>query len=316
MTLPKKYELKIGSLALKSPTLLAPMEAVNSESFIKTCAHYSCGLVSTQAIESVEDNFYDLESLKKIPSPVSFQIMTNKAETALELAKLVEPFVDVIDFNFGCPLKKTLGEKKGGYLLQFPHLIKRIVEPVVKAVNIPVSIKIRLGFDKDRETFLEIGRLAESIGVSAITLHARYVKDGYRGKADWEKIKELKKSSGIPVIANGDIFKPGQAKMLLDQDYCDGVMLGRGAKNNPSIFLSIKEVLESLPEEKRTEVSAKEIFNFFYEDFVSSSDNLHQLQDHASWFVSGEKNASWLKQRIKEKSSFEEIKLFINKNIN
>lgn len=246
----KKYELKIGNVTLPNPTILAPMEAVNCEAFLQTCSDYSCGLVNTQAIEDVEDNFYNMEVLKKINAPVSFQIMTNKAEIALELAKQVEPFVDIIDFNFGCPLKKTLGEKKGGYLLQFPHLIRRIVEPVIKAIHIPVTIKIRLGFDATRETFLEIGKVAEEIGVSAITLHARYVKDGYKGKANWEKIKELKESVSIPVIANGDIFKAGQAKMLLDQKYCDGVMLGRSVKNNPAFFLEIKNILEEKNESK------------------------------------------------------------------
>jgi len=252
--------------------------------------------------------------LKAIDAPVSFQIMTNKAETALELAKQVEPFVDVIDFNFGCPLKKTLGEKKGGYLLSYPHLIRKIVEPVIKEVDVPVTIKIRLGFDTSRETFLEIGKVAEEIGVSAITIHARYVKDGYRGKANWEKIKELKEHINIPVIANGDIFKAGQAKMLLDQKYCDGVMLGRSVKNNPSFFSDVKNILFQT---SKTKVNSKEVFRTFYEHYMKQEKkSLGQLQDHTCWIISGEENASWLKAKIRECESYEEIEKFIDKNIN
>ncbi len=312
----KKYSFSIGDVLLSSPTVLAPMEAVNSEAFLKTCAFFGCGLVTTQAIEDVEDNFYNLKVLRDIPSPVAFQIMTNKPDVALALAKQVAPFVDVIDFNFGCPLKKVLGEKKGGYLLQFPHLIRKIVEPVVRAVDIPVTLKIRLGFDEKRETFLEIGKLAEEIGVSAITLHARYVKDLYMGKARWEKFKKLKNAIGIPVIANGDIFKPGQVKMLLDQGFCDAVMLGRSAKNDPRIFSHVRDVLQDIPRTESKEFSLRELFSTFYDFYMlQEKKSLHQLQDHASWFLSGSSSAKRLRSELRSLKSFDEVKEFFETKV-
>jgi len=309
-------KLFIGGVEISPPTILAPMEAVNCEAFMKTCAHFSCGLVSTQAIENIDDNFYDLNELKKIPSPVSFQIMTNKVDEALALVKQVEPFVDIIDFNFGCPLKKTLGEKKGGYLLQFPHLIKKLVKPVVDSTNLPVTIKIRLGFDENRETFLEIGKIAEEIGVSAISLHARYVKESYRGKARWDKIKELKNTVSIPVIANGDITKPGHVKMLLEKNYCDGVMIGREAKKNPVFFEDVKKVLGGESLDSKNKISSKEVFSIFYSYYKKQSkQNLHQVQDHASWFVRYNKNATLLKKEIRNTKTFSDLESFM-KEIN
>ena len=308
--------MRIKNLELKNPAILAPMEGVNSEAFIRLCAEKNAGIVSTQAIEKKEEiKFYDLKKLQKIVhkagSKLSFQIMTNKTETALEIIKEVEPYVDIIDFNFGCPLKKTLGEKKGGYLLLYPHLIERLLEPIIKESKKPITIKIRLGFDKERETFLEIGKLAEKIGVSAISLHARYVSDGYRGKADWEKIKLLKKQIKIPVIGNGDITKAGQAKMLIEQKYCDGVMIGREAKINPVIFQQIKEAIENKKE--KTITNQKKLMKQFLEYYLEQErKNIHQAQDHLSWLVSRHKKAKEIKKAIRETKEFEEIKLIID----
>ena len=297
--------MKIGNIELEVPTLLAPMEAVNCEAFMRTCADMKAGLVSTQAIETVQENFYDLNVLKKITTPTSFQIMTNKPETALELAKQVEGSVDVIDFNFGCPLKEVLGRKAGGYLLQFPHLIERIIKPVLAEVKTPVTIKIRKGFDHKRITFAQLGKLADDVGASAITMHGRTVRQKYTDKADWKAIKHLHGNSKIPVIANGDISKVGHVKTLLEQDYADAVMIGRAAKNNPRVFLDIRNNLlqENTPIPSRLKLL--ETFYTYYKE--QEKQNLHQVQDHASWFVSGHKHADALRENIRQTNSVEEI---------
>jgi tRNA-dihydrouridine synthase B len=297
--------MNIGKLQLEVPSILAPMEAVNCEAFMKTCAKLKAGLVSTQAIESSEQNFYNADALKKIRTPTSFQIMTSKKEIAIELAKQIEGSVDVIDFNFGCPLKNILGKKAGGYLLQYPHLIKRIVEPVLNEVNTPVTIKIRKGFDKERTTFLEIGKLAEEIGVSAITLHARTVRQRYTEKADWEAVQELKKEISIPVIANGDIEKVGHAKYLLERKYADGFMIGRAAKNNPRLFLELHNNFTGQHTPIPTRMELLNIFYSFYKQQQKQS--LQQLQDHAIWFVTGHKHADKLRASIRKTKNVEEI---------
>jgi tRNA-dihydrouridine synthase B len=297
--------MKIGNIKLELPTLLAPMEAVNCEAFMKTCADMKAGMVSTQAIENTANNFYDLDVLKKIRTPVSFQIMTNKTNIALELAKQVEGSVDCIDFNFGCGLKKILGKKAGGYLLQFPHLIEQIVKPVIEEVKTPVSIKIRTGFNEKKINYSEIGKIAETIGASAITLHGRTVRQKYTSKANWESIKKLHQEVSIPVIANGDISKTGHVKTLLEQNYADAVMIGRAAKTDPRVFLQIKNNLKN---EQARIPSKYELLKIFYNHYQKQEkQSLHQIQDHASWFITGHKQADILRNKIRKTNSPEDI---------
>ncbi|MFW6378720.1 MAG: tRNA dihydrouridine synthase [Nanoarchaeota archaeon] len=300
---------KIGSVTLSSPTITAPMEGVSCEAFLKTCAYYGAGMVMTQAIESVDDNFYDARALESIPVPVAFQIMTSHPETAARLAREVKDHVDVIDLNFGCPLKEVLGKKAGGYLLSYPHLMERIISAVKKEVDIPVTIKIRKGFDDKRITFNEIAQMARRQGVDAITLHARTVRQAYTGDADWESIKELKSATEIPVIANGDIRKPGHAKYLLERGYADAVMIGRTARDDPRIFDRINDALQSRAEQQ---VSRKELMLRFFSYFKQQrSRPLTQLKDHVSWMLSGAKQAKRLKTRVRQATSTEGIERII-----
>lgn len=298
-------KLKIGNVTLEVPTIVAPMEAVNCEAFMKTCAELGAGMVSTQAIEHKEDNFYNLDVLKKIKTPTSFQIMTAKPDVALQLAKEVEGSVDVIDFNFGCPLKHILGKKAGGYLLQFPHLIEKIVKPVIEEVKTPITVKIRKGFDQKRIKFSEIGKLADDIGVSAITLHGRTVRQKYTDKADLRAIERLHTNSKIPVIANGDISKVGHVKSILEKDIADGVMIGRAAKNNPRLFLEIKN---NLLDEKTPIPTRLELLELFYKYYQEQErQNLHQVQDHAAWFLAGHQHADVLREQVRTTTSVDEI---------
>lgn len=297
--------MKIGTTTLDVPTLLAPMEAVNCEAYIKLCADMGAGMVSTQAIENSNNNFYDMNVLKKIKTPVSFQIMTHKPDIALKLAKEVEGNVDAIDFNFGCPLKHILGKKAGGYLLQFPHLIQRIVEPVINEVKTPITIKIRKGFDHNKITFTEIGKMADEIGVSAITMHARTVRQRYTDKADWQAIKKLNNDCKIPVIGNGDVSKVGHAKAMLEQHIARGVMIGRAVKNDPRLFLQIRNNILNQQTKIPTRLELLEQFYTHYQE--QTKQHLHQIQDHAAWFISGHQHADTLREHIRKTQSVEEI---------
>lgn len=291
--------MKIENIDIKNNLILAPMEAVNCSAFMKTCADFGADLVNTQAIERVEKNFYNLKNFEDIKTKKSFQILTGSIEQGIRLVKQVEEHVDLIDLNFGCPLNEVLGKKYGGYLLQYPHVIQKLATAIVKESSIPITAKIRLGFDKKRENFLEVAQALEESGISAITLHARYVKEKYTKNARWEKIKELKEKSTVPIIANGDIGKQEQVKYIIEKKYADGVMIGRAAKNNPAIFAELQG--------KKT-ISLQKIWNTF-NNYYSKQEkqSLGQLQDHACWIVSSNTNAKSLKASIRQTRTFEEI---------
>ena len=268
-------------------------------------------MVSTQAIETPQDNFYTMSRLQDINTPVAFQIMTGRPEIARELTKSVQEYVDVIDLNFGCPLPHILGQKAGGYLLQFPHLMERIVRAVREETSKPITIKIRKGFDDKRITYTQIGEQAKEWGADAITLHARTVKQRYTGKADWSSFSRLKEHTSLPVIANGDIFLPGHVKTLIETKQADGVMIGRGAKKNPGIFRAMKQALQSQPQ---TPPRRSEVFTYFYKEYAKQEKTqLSELQDHAKWMTAGLKQASIAKQQIQEARTYEELRRITTK---
>ncbi|MBN1175315.1 tRNA-dihydrouridine synthase [Candidatus Woesearchaeota archaeon] len=305
-------KINIGKVKLNSPTVVAPMEAVNSEAFLRTCGYYGAGLLSTQAMENLNNQFYNFKKTRK-DNKLSFQMMVKNSEEALNIAKEIESDVDIIDFNFGCPLKPILGQKKGGYLLDFPHLIRKIVEPVINEVNTPITIKIRSGFDDKRLTYLQNGKLAEEIGVGAVTLHARTVRQSYTGDANWEHIKKLKEELEIPVIGNGDIFKAGHAKYHLEREECDGVMIGRGIKGNPGLFSEINQALNG---EKVSPVNRKYQFNTLYKFFKEQeTQKLSLLKDHAKWMTNSESNAGKLRLEIEKAKDEEEIISIFEQNL-
>ncbi|MGM5479865.1 MAG: tRNA dihydrouridine synthase [Nanobdellota archaeon] len=300
-----KEELKIGTLTLDNPLILAPMEGVNSISFMKTCAIYGAGMVETQAIESVEDNFYDLKKLEQITIPVSFQLLTSDSKKALELIKQTEAYVNCFDLNCGCPLKRVLGEKKGGYLLTQPQKLRLLIRTIRQATTKPLTIKIRKGFDDKRINYLEIGLIAQEEGVDAVILHARTVRQGYSGKADWDSFKKLKKHLSIPVIANGDIAKPGHTKFLLEQHYADGIMIGRLARNNPGIFKTAQQALNSKPIDNP---EAREYITVFRKHYLKEQkQTLNQYQDHICWLISETRQAKKLKQDIRKANNHKEV---------
>lgn len=305
-------QLRIGKVKLESPTIVAPMEAVNSEAFLRTCGYYGAGLLNTQAMENLDNQFYDFKRIRK-NNKLSFQMMVKNPQEALNIAKEIEGDVDIIDFNFGCPLKPILAQKKGGYLLDYPHLIKKIVEPVINEISTPITIKIRSGFDDKRLTYLENGKLAEEIGVSAITLHARTVRQAYTGNADWNHINKLKEELEIPVIGNGDIFKAGHAKYHLERNECDGVMIGRGIKGNPALFSEINQAIKG---EKVSTIGKKNQFETLYKFFKEQENQkLSMLKDHAKWLTNSEPQASKLRNEIEQTKNEEEIiRIFENVN--
>lgn len=297
--------MAIGNYDPKNKVFLAPMLGVNCKAFLQLCQKYDCGLIYTQFYDTDE---FDIEKLKNILDikPLCVQLVGSKKENILSAMKQLDGKVDVIDINLGCPLPDQLGKKAGAYFMKHPEMISKVFKDILPQINTPVTAKIRSGWDEKSINAVDVCKIVEEVGFDAVCVHGRTRTQGYKGKNNWELIKECKNAVSIPVIGSGDITKPGHAKFYLEREYCDYVMIGRAAQKNPYFLKRCVELLESginIPEK-----SNQEQFLEFYDLFVEDNPKLNQLKDHAIWFTSGLDNASELKRKILNANSIEDVK--------
>ncbi len=255
---------KIGNVLIKNKIILAPMAGISNSAFRKIAKEMGAGLVvcemvSDKAIYYGSKKTIDMLYMEEAERPISQQIFGCDVESFVYAAKYIYENMkpDIIDINMGCPVPKVaLRAQAGSSLLKNPNKVKEIVEAVVNAIPIPVTVKIRSGWDFNSINAVEIAKICESAGASAITVHGRTRSQGYSGKADWNIIKQVKESVNIPVIGNGDITSKYDAKNMLEQTNCDAVMIGRGVLGNPWL---IKECLDYLEDIETEEVKLEDI---------------------------------------------------------
>ncbi len=237
---------------------LAPMSGITDPAFRLLCRQNGASLVVTELtnVHAIVQKEKELKKEhKKITefvefstkeSPVGIQLFGNDIEKTIQAAKIVEPYFDVIDFNMGCPATHITRQMAGAALLQKPDFNEKLFSKLVKAVNKPVTLKMRTGVSNNNcYLYKNIAKIAQDCGVQMLTLHGRTVDQGYSGQADWNKIKELKEISTVPVVGNGDIDSPEKAKEMMDKTGCDYVMIGRAARGNPQIFDNINTYLKN-----------------------------------------------------------------------
>ncbi len=231
--------MKLGNLQLDSNLVLAPMSGITDFPFRRLAKEKGCGLTFTEMV-SAEGLLRKRESLLKIEKddhPVSVQLFSSNPEVLANAAEMAEAMgADAIDINMGCPARQVVETGAGVALMQFPEKVERIIIEVRRKVKVPLTIKIRSGWDREHINAVEISKIAEDCGVDAIFLHPRTKVQGFRGQADWNLIGEVKRAVHIPVIGNGDVTAPSLVKKMLEETGCDGVMIGRGALGNPWIF--------------------------------------------------------------------------------
>jgi tRNA-dihydrouridine synthase B len=233
--------LRIGGVRLPNGLVLAPMADVNRPSFRMLCRKRGAGLLSTEMINAegiVRCSARTLSMARtfKAERPIALQLFGSKPATIAKAAKLVESRASIIDINCGCPVQKVIKHGAGCALMKDPEKIGEMVKAVVDAVDVPVTVKLRLGMSAKSKNFLAVAKEAEGAGASALTLHARTCDQGYSGAADWHAIAALKEFVGIPVIGNGDVRTPQDCRRMLDETGCDFVMVGRAAMGNPYVF--------------------------------------------------------------------------------
>ena len=255
------HELKIGNLKLENNIFLAPMAGITDLPFRVICKEYGPGLVFTEMVSS-KAIFYDDEKTKNLMNiegekrPVAIQIFGSDIKAMGYAAKYVSQIADIVDINMGCPAPKVVKNGDGSKLLLDLEKAKEILETVVKNSKVPVTLKYRTGWDKDHIVAVELAKIAEKAGVSAITVHGRTRSEFYAGKSDLNIIKKVKESVNIPVIGNGDIIDELTAEKMFKETGVDGIMIGRGAFGNPWIFQKIIHYLQT--GEKLEDVSSKE----------------------------------------------------------
>ena len=249
---------KIGNVEINGKIVVAPMAGISNMTFRRICKSMGASLVvaemvSDKAITYGNEKTFELLRMNDDERPISQQIFGSDVKSFVEAAKIVESKMapDILDINMGCPVPKVaVKNQAGSALLKNPEKVGEIIKAVVGAVNVPVTVKIRSGWDQSSINAVEISKIAEANGASAITVHARTRAQGYAGKADWNIIKEVVNAVDIPVIGNGDVVSCYDAKKMLDETGCSAVMIGRGLLGNPWLIKECVEYLESgkLPE--------------------------------------------------------------------
>ena len=310
---------KIGNVEIKNRVVLAPMAGISNSAYRTIIKDMGAGLivaemVSDKAIMYNSKKTIDMLYMTDYERPISQQIFGSDKESFIVAAKYIEKHMkpDIIDINMGCPVPKVaIGAQAGSALLKNPEKIKDIVKGVVNSVSVPVTVKIRSGWDSDSINAVEVAKIIESAGASAITVHPRTRKQGYSGKADWNIIKEVKKAVNIPVIGNGDINSCYDAKRMIDFTNCDAVMIGRGALGNPWLIKQCVEYLDSgkLPSEV-TLIEKIDMIKRHLELLLLTKPYkiaMLEIRSHAAWYLKGLPNAKELKESIFKTKTKEEL---------
>ncbi|MFB5619964.1 MAG: tRNA dihydrouridine synthase DusB [Nitrosopumilus sp.] len=308
-----------------SRAFLAPMAGVSDPALRLQCKKMGAGLVVTEFtnIHSIVAKENQLkERMKTIQEfieysdeerPLSIQLFGSDLNALEKAAKIVEPFFDIIDYNMGCPAPHITQQMAGGALLQEVNLTQQIFNTLVNSVKKPVTLKIRSGVtDASKFLFREIAEIAEDEGIRMITLHPRTVNQGYSGTADWDMIKELKEISSIPIVGNGDITTPEDAKNMIDSTNCDYVMIGRGAMGNPFLFEQINDYLKT---NSYKEYSFKDRLDSFFDYLHLTSQykiKFANIKGQAMRFTKGMKGGSKLRSKITLSKNIEELEKIMN----
>lgn len=303
-------KFKIGNVEIKNQVVLAPMAGISNTSFRKIIKKMGAGLiyaemVSDKAIVYGSAKTLDLLKMADEERPIAQQIFGSDVKSFVAAAKFVEKYMhpDIIDINMGCPVPKVaIKNQAGSALMKNPDKIYEIVKAVKESVDLPITVKIRSGWDEKSINAVEVAQIIEKAGASAVTVHGRTRSQGYSGNADWDIIKKVKATVKIPVIGNGDIKSCYDAKRMLDETGCDAVMIGRGVLGNPWLIKECVDYLKNGLEPEEISIQdkitmVKKHFELLCED-KNEKLALLQIKSHFHWYLKGIPNAKELKQKI------------------
>lgn len=316
---------KIGNINIKNNVVLAPMAGISNPAYMKICEEIGVGFAITELISAeaiVRDNkktFDMLNGIEKIKMPVAIQIFGSNPEVMAKAAEIINKKYPgrIIDLNMGCPVPKVaIKARSGSSLLKEPKKVGEIVKAVVESVNVPVTVKIRSGWDNNSINAVEIAKIIEKSGASLITIHGRTRSQGYSGKVDLDIIKKVKENVNIPVIGNGDIKKVEDAKYMIDYTGCDGVMIGRAALGNPWILENTSRYLNGEDLKEITLEEKKEMIKKHFKYLLNNKNERNailEMRTVAAYYLKGVPGSVEIKRQIFKIKTKDELFEIIDK---
>lgn len=320
--------LKIGNIKVDGNLALGPMAGVTDLPFRVLCKEQGADLIYTEMV-SAKGIYYNnkntdaLLEIREDERPVALQLFGSDPEIMGSMAAKIEHRnFDILDINMGCPVPKVVNNGEGSALLKTPELAGNIVESIAKSIKKPVSVKFRIGFDDIDPNIVDFAKRMEYSGAKLIAVHGRTRAQYYSGNANWDIIRKVKKAVSIPVLGNGDVFTPQDAKAMLEQTECDGVMIARGAQGNPWLFRQVKEYLEK--GELIPKPSCEELVRMVLRhgklqvQWKGETIGIKEMRKHVAWYTTGYKNSAKLRGKVNEINTYADLEkvmyTFLNMN--